>query len=58
MQAFGARRIAWGSNFPASEGTLGALLDEARAATAELNAAQRESIFRGTALALYPALAD
>jgi len=58
VRAFGAQRIAWGSNFPASEGTLGAILEEARGATAGLSDAQRESIFRGTALALYPALAD
>jgi L-fuconolactonase len=55
---FGASRIAWGSNFPASEGTLAALLAEARSALASLAEADREWIFSGTAQALYPALAD
>jgi len=51
---FGARRIAWGSNYPASEGTLAGLLAEARAALAPLPEADRDWIFRGTAEALYP----
>jgi len=51
---FGARRIAWGSNYPASEGTLAGLLAEARAALAPLPEADRDWIFRGTAVALYP----
>jgi len=54
---FGASRIAWGSNFPASEGTLAGLLAEARAALAGLAEAEREWIFSGTARSLYPALA-
>jgi len=54
---FGASRIAWGSNFPASEGTLVGLLAEARAALAGLAEAEREWIFSGTARTLYPALA-
>jgi predicted TIM-barrel fold metal-dependent hydrolase len=55
---FGAPRIAWGSNYPASEGTLTGLLAEARSALAALPEAQREWIFSGTARSLYPALAD
>jgi predicted TIM-barrel fold metal-dependent hydrolase len=54
---FGAPRIAWGSNFPASEGTLAGLLAEARAALAGLAQAERDWIFSGTARSLYPALA-
>ena len=50
IEAFGARRIAWGSNYPASEGTLGALLAEARAVVPE---AAREQIFSRTAKSLY-----
>jgi predicted TIM-barrel fold metal-dependent hydrolase len=53
---FGASRIAWGSNFPASAGSLKQLLDEALAATASLPAADREWIFSRTAHVLYPAL--
>ena len=54
---FGARRIAWGSNFPASSGSMGELLQEALEATAALSAEEREWIFSRTAHALYPALA-
>src|SRR5205814_9707886 len=42
LEAFGARRIAWGSNYPASEGTLRALLADAQAA---VPAVDREWIF-------------
>jgi L-fuconolactonase len=55
---FGASRIAWGSNFPASEGTLAGLLADARAALAELAQADRDWIFSGTARSLYAGLAD
>ena len=54
---FGASRVAWGSNYPASEGTLAGLLAEARAALAPLPARDLDSIFSGTARSLYPALA-
>jgi len=53
---FGARRIAWGSNYPASKGSLAALLDEALQATAALNDEDRAWIFAGTAQRLYPEL--
>ena len=54
---FGASRIAWGSNFPASEGSLPGLLAEARAALAALPERDRDWIFSRTAQSLYPALA-
>jgi predicted TIM-barrel fold metal-dependent hydrolase len=54
---FGAQRIAWGSNYPASEGALAGLLADARAALAALPQADRECIFSATARSLYPALA-
>jgi predicted TIM-barrel fold metal-dependent hydrolase len=57
IEAFGARRIAWGSNFPAAEGPLAALLDEARDALMELSTADKAWIFGNTARAIYPALA-
>jgi predicted TIM-barrel fold metal-dependent hydrolase len=53
---FGARRVAWGSNFPASEQSLPALVELAQETLAFLRAADREWIFARTALALYPAL--
>lgn len=54
---FGAPRIAWGSNYPASEGTLAGLLADARAALASLCEPDRDWIFSRTAQSLYPALA-
>jgi L-fuconolactonase len=54
---FGASRIAWGSNYPASEGTLAGLLGEARAALASLAEPDRDWIFSRTAGSFYPALA-
>jgi L-fuconolactonase len=54
---FGASRVAWGSNYPASEGTLPGLLDEARSALAPLAQGDRDWIFTSTARSLYPALA-
>lgn len=58
IEAFGAQRIAWGSNFPAAEGTLPALLDEARGALAGLPDADKAWIFGDTARAIYPGLAN
>jgi L-fuconolactonase len=57
VEEFGASRVAWGSNFPASEGSLPSLLAEARAALAALPDRNRDWIFFRTAQSLYPALA-
>jgi predicted TIM-barrel fold metal-dependent hydrolase len=57
LDAFGAHRIAWGSNFPAAEGTLPQLLADARNSLAMLPADARDAIFGGTARAVYPVLA-
>ena len=57
IDAFGVMRIAWGSNYPASEGPLPVLFAEARAALAERTPAEREWIFSRTAQSLYPAAA-
>lgn len=57
VKEFGAPRIAWGSNYPASEGTLAGLLGEAREALSSLTAAERDWIFFRTAQTLYPSLA-
>jgi predicted TIM-barrel fold metal-dependent hydrolase len=56
VEAFGASRIAWGSNFPAAEGSLPSLLDEAQDALAMLSEADRAWIFGDTARAIYPQL--
>ena len=55
---FGAARIAWGSNYPASEGPLVALLALAHTSVASLPQADQDWIFAKTAQSLYPALAD
>jgi L-fuconolactonase len=58
LDAFGAHRIAWGSNFPAAEGALPRLLEEARESLSMLPADAQAAIFGGTALTVYPALAN
>jgi predicted TIM-barrel fold metal-dependent hydrolase len=57
VKTFGAQRIAWGSNYPASDGKLAALLGDARQALATLSAAQRDWIFSRTAQNLYADIA-
>jgi L-fuconolactonase len=58
VDIFGPSRLAWGSNYPSSEGTLPAILQVARDSLGCLPAADQEWIFAKTAQALYPALAD
>ena len=58
VQEFGASRIAWGSNYPASEGNLPGFVAAAKQAFATLPQSDQEWIFYRTAQALYPALAD
>ncbi|MFZ0836133.1 MAG: amidohydrolase family protein, partial [Xanthobacteraceae bacterium] len=54
---FGASRIAWGSNFPNSPGTVSEILAAARQAFSFAKASDQDWIFGKTALALYPTLA-
>ena len=56
IDAFGASRIAWGSNFPNSKGTLSELLGAARQALSFAKPSDQDWIFGKTALTLYPAL--
>jgi predicted TIM-barrel fold metal-dependent hydrolase len=56
VDAFGAQRIAWGSNFPASKGSLQEHLNEALEATASLTLEEQRWIFSRTAHQLYPDL--
>jgi predicted TIM-barrel fold metal-dependent hydrolase len=58
VSAFGAPRIAWGSNFPASERSLPELLALAEDSLGFLPDTDREWIFSRTAQTLYPALVD
>ena len=54
---FGAERLAWGSNYPASERTLPELVKLAQDTLGFLPAQKREWIFAKTAQVLYPKLA-
>lgn len=56
VDTFGAKRLAWGSNFPATEGPLSGILWKARTALQGLDADDREWIFAKTAQTLYPIL--
>lgn len=57
MHSFGSARIAWGSNYPAVEGTLPELVADAQQTLSILPLADQENIFWRTASSLYPALA-
>jgi predicted TIM-barrel fold metal-dependent hydrolase len=57
IDAFGASRIGWGSNFPNSVGTLAEILSAARTAFSFARPSDQDWIFGKTALALYPVLA-
>ncbi|MGH8513464.1 MAG: amidohydrolase family protein, partial [Gammaproteobacteria bacterium] len=58
VAAFGAQRLAWGSNYSASEDSLGDLMALAKRTLACLPQSDQDWIFAKTAQTLYPALAD
>lgn len=58
VQKFGADRIAWGSNFPASEENLLKIVSDLKLCLASLSEQDRHWIMAGTAQRLYPQLAD
>ncbi|GFE74653.1 amidohydrolase [Novosphingobium sp. TCA1] len=58
VEVFGAQRMAWGSNYPTSPGTLAEIKATAESRLACLTDANREWIFAKTAQKLYPALDD
>ena len=57
VEVFGAQRLAWGSNFPTSPGTLAEILATAQQRLASLSEEDRAWVFGKTAQALYPTLA-
>ena len=57
VEVFSSQRLVWGSNFPASEGSLQANLEVAQQCLSSLSAEAQSWIFAGTAQQLYPALA-
>lgn len=58
IEAFGAARIGWGSNFPNSVGTLSEILHAARAAFSFAKESDQDWIFGKTAQVVYPSLAS
>lgn len=56
ISAFGADHIAWGSNFPAAEGSLAELAGTAREVLSVLSEQEQQAIASGTARSLYPFL--
>lgn len=58
IDRFGADRMAWGSNFPATNDSLAGILGKAQAALAFASKEERDFIFGGTAQRLYPSLKD
>jgi predicted TIM-barrel fold metal-dependent hydrolase len=58
INTFGAERVAWGSNFPNSPGTLKEILSAAQKAFSFARADDQDWIFGETAKALYPILKD
>ncbi|MBW4332121.1 amidohydrolase [Stakelama sp. CBK3Z-3] len=57
VETFGAQRLAWGSNFPTSPGTLEEIKATAQDRLSTLSEEDREWIFSRTAQKLYSALA-
>jgi L-fuconolactonase len=58
VSVFGANRIAWGSNYPASPGTMREIVAASEVAMRALSDADRSWIFARTAQQLYPVLRD
>jgi predicted TIM-barrel fold metal-dependent hydrolase len=56
LSTFGAKRVLWGSNFPAHDDTLKNIVDETLHVLASVSDADRAQILSGTALDLYPSL--
>ena len=56
IKTYGANRIAWGSNFPATAGPLKNILGKAQRAFSFASTADQDWIFGKTALTLYPSL--
>ena len=58
VERFGSDRLAWGSNYPASDGDYTARLNEAKGCLASVSTKDRDWIFGKTAQRLYPRLAN
>jgi predicted TIM-barrel fold metal-dependent hydrolase len=58
VSVFGANRVAWGSNYPASPDTMSDIVAASKVALRALSDADCSSIFAKTAQQLYPVLKD
>jgi predicted TIM-barrel fold metal-dependent hydrolase len=58
VEVFGANRIAWGSNYPASAGSMNDIVEASKTALRALSDADQSWIFAKTAQQLYPVLQD
>jgi L-fuconolactonase len=58
VSVFGADHIAWGSNYPASPGTMSEIVAASRLALRTLSDADRSLVLAKTAQQLYPVLQD
>lgn len=58
VETFGSKRLAWGSNYPTSEGALIEILEKAQAGLASVPAQDQEWIFAKTAQTLYSRFAQ
>jgi len=58
VQVFGSDRIAFGSNYPSSGGSLAEIVSRARSMLSVLAESDQHNIFARTAQRLYPALSD
>jgi predicted TIM-barrel fold metal-dependent hydrolase len=56
VDGFGAGHVAWGSNFPASKGSLPELRDLVERAVSELTTEEQKDIFGRTAARIHPQL--
>jgi len=58
VHIFGAQRLAWGSNYPTSEGTLSEIKATAEERLLSLSVEDRDWVFAKTAQSLYPSFAE
>jgi predicted TIM-barrel fold metal-dependent hydrolase len=58
VSVFGSNRIAWGSNYPASPGSMSDIVAASRKALRTVSEADQSWIFANTAQLLYPVLRD
>ena len=58
VSVFGANRIAWGSNYPASPGSMSDIVAASRRAVCTVSETDQSWIFAKTAQLLYPVLQD